>query len=435
MIGIGDDMLKIVTDILWSIAIVFLLGGGLYFSIKLGFPQLKLRSLFSGFKTDDKTNVSPFKSLTMSLAARVGVGSLAGIALAIYIGGPGTIFWIWVTAIITSINAFCESYMGAKYQVKDGSSYQGGPSFYIEKGLRNKKLAVIYSILIIIAYIVGFMTIQANTIATSLHEYYNFEPIIIGIILAIISFISIMKGLNSIVNITSKLVPLMGLGYILLSIIVIILNIQKLPATIMTIITSSFNLKSVTSGVISTFIIGIQRGVFSTEAGLGTGSIASSCSHSKNKIGLGLIQILGIYFTVFIVCTSTALIILTSDYTKLTFENMNGIELTQYALNYHLGKVGILVLIISLISLAYSTIIAGYYYGESSLKYLKKNVTPFQINLLKIGTVLLLVIGSITSPTLLWNIVDILVAILAIINMYSLLRLRREIIVDYKRKK
>ena len=251
-------MLKIVTDILWSIAIVFLLGGGLYFSIKLGFPQLKLRSLFSGFKTDDKTNVSPFKSLTMSLAARVGVGSLAGIALAIYIGGPGTIFWIWVTGIITSINAFCESYMGAKYQVKDGSSYQGGPSFYIEKGLRNKKLAVIYSILIIIAYIVGFMTIQANTIATSLHEYYNFEPIIIGIILAIISFISIMKGLNSIVNITSKLVPLMGLGYILLSIIVIILNIQKLPATIITIITSSFNLKSVTSGVISTFIIGIQ---------------------------------------------------------------------------------------------------------------------------------------------------------------------------------
>lgn len=435
MIGIGDDMLKIVTDILWSIAIVFLLGGGLYFSIKLGFPQLKLRSLFSGFKTDDKTNVSPFKSLTMSLAARVGVGSLAGIALAIYIGGPGTIFWIWVTAIITSINAFCESYMGAKYQVKDDSSYQGGPSFYIEKGLHSKKLAVIYSILIIIAYIVGFMTIQANTIATSLHEYYNFEPIIIGIILAVISFISIMKGLNSIVNITSKLVPLMGLGYILLSIIVIILNIQKLPATIMTIITSSFNLKSVTSGVISTFIIGIQRGVFSTEAGLGTGSIASSCSHSKNKIGLGLIQILGIYFTVFIVCTFTALIILTSDYTKLTFENMNGIELTQYALNYHLGKVGILVLIISLISLAYSTIIAGYYYGESSLKYLRKNVTPFQINLLKTGTVLLLVIGSITSPTLLWNIVDILVAILAIINMYSLLRLRREIIIDYKKRK
>ena len=150
MIGIGDDMLKIVTDILWSIAIVFLLGGGLYFSIKLGFPQLKLRSLFSGFKIDDKTNVSPFKSLTMSLAARVGVGSLAGIALAIYIGGPGTIFWIWVTGIITSINAFCESYMGAKYQVKNGSSYQGGPSFYIEKGLHSKKLAVIYSILIII---------------------------------------------------------------------------------------------------------------------------------------------------------------------------------------------------------------------------------------------------------------------------------------------
>lgn len=427
-------MTQILTDILWSAAIVFLLGGGLYFSIKLGFPQLKLKSLFKGFKGDHKSSVSPFKSLTMSLAARVGVGSLAGIALAIYIGGPGTIFWIWVTGIITSINTFCESYMGAKYQEKDGDAYKGGPSFYIAKGLKNKKLAAIYSVLIIIAYIVGFMTIQANTITTSIHEYYHIKPIVIGIILAVISFLSIMKGLDRIVNITSKLVPIMGIGYIILSLLIIIMNLEKIPSVLLEIITNAFNTKAISGGIISTFIIGIQRGVFSTEAGLGTGAIASSCSHSPNKIGLGLIQILGIYFTVFIVCTSTALIVLTSDYTNLSFENMNGIELTQHALNYHLGKTGIVVLMLSLISLAYSTIVAGYYYGESSLKYLVKNVTKTHINILKIITVLLLIIGSVTSPTLLWNIVDILVAVLSIINMYALLKLRKEIIFDYNNK-
>lgn len=426
-------MVKIITDILWSVAIIFLLGGGLYFSIKLGFPQLKIKSLFKGFKGDSNGGVSPFKSLTMSLAARVGVGSLAGIALAIYIGGPGTIFWIWLTGIITSINTYCESYLGAKYQEKDQNAYKGGPSYYMSKGLRNKKIASIYAILIIIAYIVGFMTIQANTITTSIHNYLNIDSLIIGLILAIVSAFSIIKGLDRIVSITSKLVPKMGLGYIILSAVIIVMNIEKIPSVLVTIITSAFNLKSISGGIISTFIIGIQRGVFSTEAGLGTGSIASSCSHTKNKVDLGLIQILGIYFTVFIVCTSTALLILTSDYQLLTFENMNGIELTEYALNYHLGKIGSIVLILSVISLAYSTIVAGYYYGENSLKYLIKNVSKMHINILKTVTVILVIIGSITSATLLWSIVDILVAILSIINMYALIKLRKEIISDYNR--
>lgn len=428
-------MFQIINDLLWSAAIVFLLGGGLYFSIKLGFPQFKLSSLFKGFKKDSKSSVSPFRSLTMSLAARIGVGSLAGIALAIYTGGPGTIFWIWVAGIITAVNAFCESYLGAKYQEKDGEAYKGGPAFYIEKGLKNKKLASVYAVLIIIAYIVGFMTIQANTITTSIHDYYGFSPLIIGITLAVISGISIMRGLNEIASITSKLVPIMGIGYILLSISIILMNLNQIPQVLLEIIADAFQLKAIGGGIFATFVIGIQRGVFSTEAGLGTGAIASSTSHTDNKVNLGLIQILGIYFTVFVVCTSTAILILTSNYTSLNFENMNGIELTQYALNYHLGKTGILVLILSVVSLAYSTIVAGYYYGESSLKYLIKNVSKRQINILKIVTIILLIIGSIMSASLLWSIVDVLVAVLSIINMYALLKLRREIIVDYKNNK
>lgn len=414
---------------------MLLLGGGIYFSIKLKFPQLKWKKMFMGFKNNSNKTISPFKSLTIALAARIGVGSLAGIALAIHIGGPGSIFWIWISGIITSVSAYCESYLGLKYQEKDKDNYIGGPPYYIEKGLGNKKLAKIYALLIIVSYIFGFMTIQANTIAVSINKYYDISKVLIGIILTIVTAFSIIKGLNRIVNITSRLVPIMGIFYIVLSITIIVLNLNKIPSVLESIMTSAFNLKSFFSGFLPTLIIGIQKGVFSTEAGLGTGSIASSCITSKDKVNLSLIQILGIYFTIFIVCTSTALIILTSNYDVLELTNINGIEITLYALNYHLGKIGIIILIISIISLAFSTIIAGYYYGENSLKYLLNEKEPQLIPLLKLITIVLLLLGSIASATLLWNIVDVLVAFLAIINMYSLIKLRKEIVFDYFNKK
>ncbi len=428
-------MLKVLTDILWSTAIILLLGGGIYFTIKLKFPQFKFKRMFASLKHKDSKNISPFQSLTMSLAARIGVGSLAGIALAIYIGGPGTIFWIWVTTIFTSVNSFCESYLGAKYQEKDGRDYKGGPAFYIDKGLKNKKLAKLYAIIIIISYVVGFMTIQSNTITKSLEDYLSISPLIIGIILALLSGYIIWKGLEEIVSTTSKMVPVMGTIYLLTSFIIVITNINKVPNIIKIIISDAFNLKSAGLGIISTFIIGIQRGIFSTEAGLGSGAIASSTSNVKDKLGLGLLQILGIYFTSFIICTSTAFIILLSDYNIVNFNDINGIEITQYALKYHLGSIGNVFLIFSILSFAFSTIIAGYYYGESNLKYLIKNIKPYHISIFKIITIILLVFGSITSPTILWAIVDILVAILAIINMYSIIKMRKEIIIDYQNKK
>ena len=417
--------------ILTVVSIILLLGGGLYFSIKLSFPQFKWKRLFKGFKEVENDSISPFKSLMMSLAARIGVGSIAGIALAIYIGGPGTIFWIWITGIITSVNTYCESYLGAKYQTKDKNGFRGGPYYYIEYGLNKKKLARIYALLIIIAYIVGFMTIQANTISVSISNYYHLNIKIIAIILIIVSYLSISRGLKTIINITSKIVPIIGISYIILSLIIIINNIKLIPCILINIITSAFNFKSIASSFIPTFIIGIIRGVFSTEAGLGTGSIATSTTYTRNKVNLGLIQILGIYFTVFIICTSTALIILTSNYEHLIINNINGIELTQYALNYHLGKYGSIVLLLSIIFLAYSTIIAGYYYGESSVNYLCKS--KIAVCLLKLLTIILLYLGSIINSRVLWNIVDVLVEILAIVNMYSILKMRRQIIFDYKR--
>lgn len=425
-------MIKILNTVLWQTAIVFLLGGGLYFTFKLKGVQFKFIDMLKSFKSDQSdTQVTPFKSLTMALAARIGVGSLAGIALAIYVGGKGTIFWIWVSAIITSVNAFSESLLGIKYHEKINDQYVGGPAYYIDKGLKKKNLAKCYAFLIIFAYIVGFMSIQANTIANSINNYYDIAPLITGLIVAIISGYIIIKGLKEILDVTSILVPIMGISYLLLSVIIVVINYQKIPEVLTSIVQDAFNFKALTTGLLTTFVIGIQRGVFSTEAGLGSGAIASGAVPTNDSVKIGLTQVLGIYFTSFIICTATALIILTSPYETLNINNINGIEITQFALNYHLGKLGITILVISIIAFAFSTIIAGYYYGESNLKYLKGKLRKSDLFILKTLTIIILIIGSIVSASFLWSLVDILVAIMVIINMYSLISLRKVVIKEY----
>ena len=420
-------MFDILNSMLWSIAILFLIGGGIYFTFYLKGVQFNFRQMVLSFKHEKKEKISPFKSLTMALAARIGVGSLAGIALALYVGGPGSIFWIWVSSIITSVNSFSESVLGVVYRERDDDVYKGGPAFYIDKGLGNKKLAKFYALLIMSSYIVGFMTIQANTITASISSYIDVSPLVIGIILAGVSAYSILGGVKGIVNLTSMLVPVMGGIYLLVSCYIIIENITIMPNILFQILNGAFNFKSFGAGVLSSFVIGIQRGVFSTEAGLGSGAIASSTTDDDSSVKIGLVQVLGIYFVSFVICTSTAFIIMTSDYLKVGFDNINGIEITQYALSYHLGNLGVIILVISIILFAFSTIVAGYYYGESNLKYLNKNTSKNHILLLKIVTVVLLVVGSVIKASIIWSIVDILVALMAIVNMYAVILLRREV--------
>lgn len=420
-------MFDILNSMLWSIAILFLIGGGIYFTFYLRGIQFRFREMFRSFKHEKKEKISPFKSLTMALAARIGVGSLAGIALALYVGGPGSIFWIWVSSIITSVNSFSESVLGVVYRERDDDVYKGGPAFYIDKGLGNKKLAKFYAFLIMSSYIVGFMTIQANTITASISSYIDVSPLVIGIILAGVSAYSILGGVKGIVNLTSMLVPVMGGIYLLVSCYIIIRNIAIMPDILFKILNGAFNFKSFGAGVLSSFVIGIQRGVFSTEAGLGSGAIASSTTDDDSSVKIGLVQVLGIYFVSFVICTSTAFIIMTSDYLKVGFDNINGIEITQYALSYHLGNLGVIILVISIILFAFSTIVAGYYYGESNLKYLNKNTSKNHILLLKIVTVVLLVVGSVIKASIIWSIVDILVALMAIVNMYAVILLRRDV--------
>lgn len=426
------SMIDIINKVLWGIATIFLIGSGIYFTKNLHGIQFRFKDMFHSFRHKEKSNITPFQTLMMATSARIGVGSLAGVALAIHVGGVGTIFWLWASAILTAPNAFAESCLGTIYREKDGEFYKGGPSYYIDKGLGNKRLAKVYAILIIISYILGFLTIQSNTITKSLENVTKIPSLAIGIMIAILTGVIIIKGVKTIADASSKLVPVMGIGFLTVSLFIIFKNINVMPDMIGNIIQEAFNVKALGMGVLTSFLIGVQRGIFSNEAGIGSGAIASSTADTNNPVGQGLIQILGIYFTSLIICTATAFIILTSNYQELVLENINGIEITQHALTYHLGNFGNYVLIISIILFAFSTIITGYYYGESNLKYLFPHIKEKQMLLLKIVTLLLLIYGSIARADLLWSLVDIFVACMALINIRALFGMRKDIIYEWK---
>lgn len=416
------------SKIVWAIATPLLLISGIYFTFQLKGVQFNLKKMIKSLKTKEETTISPIQTLMLSSAAKIGVGSIAGIALALYFGGEGTIFWLWITSFITAPNAFVESLLGSKYKVKEKEIYMGGPSYYIKNGLNNKKLSFIYAIFIIVVYILCFSSIQTNTIATSIYHSYHINKYVIAILITFISGIVIFKNIKDLIKMISSFVPIMCIIYIFIGIIIIIYNKDQLPNVFYRIFDAAFNFKSFISGFLTSLIIGIQRGIFSNEAGIGTGAIASATSDTKNYINQGYIQILGVYFTSLVICSISAFLILLSPYQTLHFENVNGIEISLYALRYHLGSFGEFFLILSILLFAFSTIVAGYYYGESSLRFIDKKVSKAKLIVFKIITLFILFIGAIIKPGILWNMSDFIIGLLAIINIYSILKL-------YKKKK
>ncbi len=408
-----------------------------YFTIKLKFSQLNISKIILSLKNNsqNKETINSFESLSMSLAAKIGVGSLAGVALAIYIGGPGSIFWMWISSLLCAINTFSESILGVIYNEKDyGKIYKGGPSYYIKKGLHNKYLAILYAIIIIIAYIAGFLSIQSNTIVTVINTITPIKPIIIVLIIGVLTALVILKGVKQIATFSSKIVPIMGAFYLALGLFIIINNIQIFPSIIKQIIKDAFTIKSAQAGLIGTIIIGIQRGIFATESGLGTSAISSSATN-EDPVKQGYTQVLGIHFTTFIICTITAFIILTTNYQSLVLDNINGIEITSFAFQKHLGKLGNITLVTVTILFAFTTIISGYYYGEANLKFLFPKLKKKFLTFFKMITIIIIIIGGIIHATFLWNIVDIFVAFLSIINIYALLSLRKTIINEFRKHK
>ena len=419
--------------LIWLVASSLIIISGIYFTFKLKFIQFRFIKMFKSLSIKNKKEdtIKPFSSLMMVLAGRIGVGSIAGIAVSIYYGGIGSIFWMWISSIFGASLTFVETILGMLYQKKDTKSIcKGGPSYYIKYGLNNKLLGNIYAIIIIISDILGFISIQTNTITHAVSEISNVNNFVIGIVICIFILIIIVGGARRIANFSSKMVPTMTLLYLFVCFIIIIINIDKIPYIFVSIFKNAFEFKSITGGILGSMIIGIQRGIFSSEAGIGTGAIASSLvetSSKEEKIAQGYTQMLGVYITTFLICTSTALIVLTSNINKLNFNNFNGIELIQIAFTKHLGPIGNYFIFLIIFLFAFTTILSSYYNGESSLKYFIESPKK-SLKLLKIFTLISILFGATVSSNIIWNFIDIFVGMLAIINIYALIKLKDEVL-------
>ena len=424
---------------IWLIASSLIILSGIYFTFKFNFVQFRFIKMIRSIKVKptNKDTIKPFSSLMMVLAGRIGVGSIAGIAISIYYGGMGSIFWMWISSIFAASLTFIETILGMMYQKKDTKNVcKGGPSYYIKYGLNNKLLGSIYSIVIILSDIFGFISIQTNTITHALKEIINIDSKIIGIIMGILVLFIILGGVRRIANFSSKMVPIMTLTYIVVCLILILTNIKQIPIIFIEIVKNAFNFKSIRGGILGTIIIGVQRGIFSSEAGIGTGAIASSATETntkEEKIMQGYIQMLGVYITTFLICTSTALVVLTSNITKFNFSNLNGIEIIQIVFTKYLGSYGNYFIFIIIFLFSFTTILSSYYNAESSLKYFID--TPNKsLKLLKVFTLISIFLGAISSSNIIWNMIDIFVGILAIINIYALIKLKDKVMKLVKNK-
>ncbi len=402
-------------SITWYIASILILYSSIKFSFKYKFIQLRIRKIIEAIKSKSKNGISPISSLCVSLAAKIGVGSLSGVALCLYFGGLGSIFWLCIISLLVPVNTYLECLLGIKYRERHNDGYVGGPSYYIIKCLKNKKLGILYSILIIITYSGFFLSIQSNTIVNAL-GYFDINKIYIVVLLFISTLVIIMMGIKGISKVNSILVPVMLLFYLILGGYTFVSNYDSLGKIIKMVIKEAFNLKS----IIPVFLIGMQRAIFITESSLGTSAIsASSCDNEPEK--QGMLEVLGIHIVTFLVCLTTFLIIATTDYYLIDFGDLNGIEIVMYAFNYHFGRTGTLLLSIITVLFAFSTIISSYFFGESNLKIFSSRKGMRLI--FKILFMIVIVVSCYVRPNILWNLCDYFIALLAIINVSSIIKI------------
>ena len=408
--------MKVCLSITWYITSILIISLAIKLTKQYKFKQLNLKKIIISLKSKSKNNISPLASLSTTLAAKIGVGSLSGIALAIYFGGIGTMFWIIIISLLVSINTYYECILGIKY--RDHEKYIGGPSYYIKNCLGNKKISLLYSIIVIITYSGLFLSIQANTIV-SITNYFNINNHIVIIALIIIVLLIIINGIGGVIKVNRILVPIMLIFYTLLGLYVIINNYMVIPKLFVNVIYEAINLKS----IVPVFLIGMQRAIFISESSLGTSAIsASACDNLPES--QGLIEVLGIYITIFIVCLTTFIIIATSNYNVINFSSLNGIELIIYAFNYHFGHLGGIILSLITILFAFSTIIASYFFGASNLNIISKKALIKTI--FKLCFIITLIVSCYIKASILWNLTDYFVALLAIINVSSMLSINKK---------
>ncbi len=418
-------------DLIWSQYLIgLLLTAGIFFTISSKFVQIRtfpemFRAVGEKPETLDngKKGIAPFQAFAISAASRVGTGNIAGVATAIVLGGPGAVFWMWIIALIGAASAFIEATLAQVYKVpdKDGG-FRGGPAYYITKGLNQKWLGIVFAVLITVTFAFVFNTVQSNTIAESLKTQYHVSPFITGIVLAVFTAIIIFGGVRSIAKLSSVIVPVMALLYILIVVVILLLNFDQIIPMILTIIKSAFGLEQVTGGTIgATILQGVKRGLFSNEAGMGSAPNAAATAAVPHPVKQGLIQSLGVFFDTMLVCTSTAIMILLYSGLKFGEKAPQGVAVTQSALNEHLGSGGGIFLTVAITLFAFSSVVGNYYYGQSNIEFLSGNKVILFI--FRCLVVVLVFIGAVVKTEVVWSTADLFMGLMAIVNLVAIIGL------------
>lgn len=412
-------------NFLWGyILIILLICAGLIFSFKTKFVQFRyikemIRLLGDGIgkSNKEKGGVSSFQAFCISTASRVGTGNIAGVAIAIAVGGPGAVFWMWLIALIGSASSFVESTLAQIYKIKDKDSFRGGPAYYMEKGLGKRWLGIVFSILITICFGFVFNSVQANTVGIAFNNAFGLPRVYIGVILALIIALVVFGGINRVAKVTEILVPVLAVTYIFIALVVLILNITEIPSVFKIIFESAFGIKQLTAGGVGAAVMqGIKRGLFSNEAGMGSAPNAAATANVTHPVKQGLIQTLGVFTDTLLICSCTAFIILLSG--QYSDSSLTGIELTQKALVSQIGPIGAYFIAICILLFAFGSIVGNFYYGQTNIEFMCSNKVLLNIyRILVIGMVLF---GSIAKVDLVWNLADLFMGLMAILNIATL---------------
>lgn len=423
IIHLYSGLLAIMTNLL----ILVLIPLGLLFTIRSRFVQIRFfgrmfRILAQAFQ-HEKGHLSSFQALTLSVAGRVGSGNIGGVALAIALGGPGAVFWFWIVGLVGMATSFFECTLAQLYkQAEPDGSYRGGPAFYIERGLNNKWLAVLFSILLLVTFGFSFSAVQSFMIASSMNETFGISSAATGIFLVAVLGVIVFGGVYRIAEITEFVVPMMALFYFGLALVVIGLNIREVPAVLSLIVEQAFRPDAaITGGLIAVLMAGIKRGLFSNEAGLGSAPNVAAVAFVPHPVNQGVVQAFSVFIDTIVLCTCTAIIILLSGvYTP--GESVNGVVLTQLAMAEHVGEWGQVFITFALLLFAFTSILYNFYLGENSLSYIDDN-NKILINGFRVFTLALVFWGAVQNLGNVFRFADFTMALLALVNLGALVLL------------
>lgn len=429
-----NDILTKINNFMYTyILIIMLAGAGIYFTIRTKGVQFRLlkdgiKSIMQKSEVDENNQkkVSSFQALMISTASRVGTGNIAGIATAIATGGKGAVFWMWIMALIGGASAFIESTLAQVYKVKKDGQYRGGPSYYMERALGKRWMGILFSVFLIICFAYGFNGLQAYNMSSAL-EYYiedysnTIYPVLVGIILAVATAAVICGGVHRIGFISSVIVPIMAIAYLLIGFITMIINISHMPSVFASIFRSAFDIKSITGGFAgSAVVIGIKRGLFSNEAGMGSAPNASASADVEHPVNQGLVQIISVFIDTILICSSTAMMLLFSG-VEGESGVLDGIPYVQAAISSNVGQWGIHFITVAIFAFAFSSVIGNYYYAESNILFIKDNKSVLWI--FRITCVIAVFLGAQADFSLIWNIADITMGLMAIVNIIAIVLL------------